>query len=298
MAPASIDVNFSATEEWTRNRLAAVQASPALRILATMAPSSAASRSASSNTMKGVLPPSSIDTLSTWSAATLSRVWPTSVDPVNDSLRTRGSCSICSITPEEPLATTTLTTPGGSPAASMRWTTARVVRGVSDAGFTMAVQPAARAGPILRVAMAAGKFHGVIITLTPTGWSTVMILLSPAGARRTSPPIRGASSENQRKNSAAYRTSPRASGNALPFSRTMSSARSSSRWRIASKVRRRISARSRGAVDDHGPSAPAAASTASPAWLASARPTSINTSSVAGSTTGSSPAPADQEPPM
>jgi hypothetical protein len=51
----------------------------------------------------------------------------------------------------------------------MRWTTAKVVRGVSDAGLTIAVQPAARAGPIFRVAIAAGKFQGVIITLTPTG---------------------------------------------------------------------------------------------------------------------------------
>ena len=29
------------------------------------------------------------------------------------------------------------------------------------------------------MAIAAGKFHGVIITLTPTGWSTVMILFVP-----------------------------------------------------------------------------------------------------------------------
>ncbi len=205
--------------------------------------------------MNGALPPSSIETLSTWSAATLSRVCPTSVEPVNDSFRTRGSWSIFSITPEDPLATTTLTTPGGSPASCIRWTTASVVSGVSDAGLTMAVHPAASAGPIFLVAMAAGKFQGVIITATPTGWRTVMIRLSPAGESLTSPPIRGASSENHRKNSAAYRTSPRASLNALPFSSTINSARSSSRARIASKVRRRISPRSRGGVAPQGPSA-------------------------------------------
>ncbi len=38
-----------------------MQASPALRIFATIAPSSAASRSASSKTMNGALPPSSIE---------------------------------------------------------------------------------------------------------------------------------------------------------------------------------------------------------------------------------------------
>ena len=42
--------------------------------------------------------------------------------------------------------------------------------GVSLAGFKITVQPAARAGPILRVAIAAGKFQGVIKSETPIGW--------------------------------------------------------------------------------------------------------------------------------
>ena len=40
--------------------MAAVQASPPLRILASMAPSTALSRSASANTSSGALPPSSM----------------------------------------------------------------------------------------------------------------------------------------------------------------------------------------------------------------------------------------------
>ena len=44
-----------------------------------------------------------------------------------------------------------------------------MVSGVSDAGLSTTVQPAASAGPILRVAMAAGKFHGVTSTATPAG---------------------------------------------------------------------------------------------------------------------------------
>ena len=48
--------------------------------------------------------------------------------------------------------------------------TASAVSGVSLAGLSTTVQPAASAGPILRVAIAAGKFHGVIRKLTPTGW--------------------------------------------------------------------------------------------------------------------------------
>ena len=53
--------NSSATDSWTRKRLAAVQASPMLRILAIIAPSTAASTSASSKTRNGALPPSSIE---------------------------------------------------------------------------------------------------------------------------------------------------------------------------------------------------------------------------------------------
>ena len=42
---------------------------------------------------------------------------------------------------------------------------ARAEKGVSGAGFITAVQPAARAGPSLRVIIAEGKFHGVMIDL-------------------------------------------------------------------------------------------------------------------------------------
>ena len=68
-----------------------VHASPMLRILAIIAPSTAASRSASSKTRNGALPPSSIETRRTCSAACAISFCPTSVEPVKDSLRVRGS---------------------------------------------------------------------------------------------------------------------------------------------------------------------------------------------------------------
>jgi len=46
---------------------------------------------------------------------------------------------------------------------------ANAVSGVSEAGFSTTVHPAASAGAILRAAMAAGKFHGVTRAETPTG---------------------------------------------------------------------------------------------------------------------------------
>ena len=65
------------------------------------------------------------------------------------------------------------------------------------------MQPAATAGPILRVPMAMGKFHGVTSRHTPTGWRMTRNRLAPFGATAYWPSMRTASSANQRKNSAA-----------------------------------------------------------------------------------------------
>src|SRR6202022_2714799 len=154
----------------------------------------------------GALPPSSIEQLITFSAACASRMRPTSVEPVNDNLRTRGSLSIALTTSDERFDGMTFTTPFGTPACSSRSATAGADRGVPDAGLRMTVQPAASAGPILRVAMAAGKFQGVTSTETPIGWCSTRMRFAPLGAIETEPMLRTASSENQRKNLAAYAT--------------------------------------------------------------------------------------------
>ena len=65
------------------------------------------------------------------------------------------------------------------------------------------MQPAATAGPILRVPIASGKFHGVIISAGPTGRFIVISRVAPSGDVAHWPAIRTASSLNQRKNSAA-----------------------------------------------------------------------------------------------
>ena len=87
---------------------------------------------------------------------------PTSVEPVKVSLRSRGSSMIGLETSLEDDAVTTLSTPSGSPASSRICASASIDSGVCCAGLTTIVQPAAIAGPILRVPIAAGKFHGVI----------------------------------------------------------------------------------------------------------------------------------------
>ena len=87
----NIGMNRSAMPDWTYTRLAQMQDCPATRKnLMDTAPSAAAARSASSNTMNGAFPPSSKETrFSCWLAPAI-RLLPTSVDPVKATLRTAG----------------------------------------------------------------------------------------------------------------------------------------------------------------------------------------------------------------
>ena len=98
------------------------------------------------------------------------RSLPTSVEPVNEIFLTRGSVKSAFATSAVRREVMTLMTPAGTPPSSMQRTTSSAVSGVAEAGFTIIVQPAARAGPSLRVIIAAGKFQGVIAAVTPTGW--------------------------------------------------------------------------------------------------------------------------------
>ncbi len=152
-----------------------------LRNLASIAPSTALSRSASSKTMNGAHPPSSIEVRSTLSAEVRSSDRPTAVEPVNDSLRNRRSASNGSVTAPADAVGTTLTTPAGTPTSSSTRASASEVSGVSAAGLSTTVQPAARAGAIFRVAIASGKFQGVMNRQGPTGRRTVRRRRFPSG---------------------------------------------------------------------------------------------------------------------
>ena len=82
----------------------------------------------------------------------------------------------------------TFTTPGGAPASSRMRATASALSGVSAAGLSTVVQPAARAGPSLRVTIAAGKFHGVMSTARADGLLDREHVEGPVG-RRGDPPV-------------------------------------------------------------------------------------------------------------
>ena len=158
-------------------RLVQTQVWPLFRYLLWMAPATAASRSASSKTMKGALPPSSSETFFTVEAHWAISCLPISVEPVKETLRTMGLVvSSLPMAPESPVMT--LKTPAGSPACSPSSASASAEKGVALAGLSTTVQPAARAGPALRVIMAAGKFQGVMAATTPIGSLSTRIRLS------------------------------------------------------------------------------------------------------------------------
>ena len=115
------------------------------------------------------MPPSSIDVLSTFCAEAAIKLRPTSVDPVKLSLRRRGSSMSGPVVLLEEEVVRMLKTPPGRPPSSRICPRASIESGVCCAGFMTIVQPAAMAGPTLRVPIAMGKFHGVIIRLGPTG---------------------------------------------------------------------------------------------------------------------------------
>ena len=115
-------------------RLVQTQVWPAFLNLQAIAPSTALSRSASSKTMNGAWPPSSIEVRLTVSAHCLSRILPTSVEPVNETLRT--VLLVQSSVPIGPaLPVTTLNTPPGTPARSASSARARARVGGGAGGL-------------------------------------------------------------------------------------------------------------------------------------------------------------------
>src|SRR6202043_409020 len=131
-------------------RLAQTEVWPALRYLEAIAPLTAISISASSKTMNGALPPNSIEVFLTVAAHCSISNLPISVEPVKVSLRTIGFEVISPPISEEPPVTQEKT-PFGTPARSASSHKANAENGVAVAGFSTIVQPAARAGPDLRV---------------------------------------------------------------------------------------------------------------------------------------------------
>mmetsp|Transcript_12646 Transcript_12646/g.31053 ORF Transcript_12646/g.31053 Transcript_12646/m.31053 type:complete len:202 (+) Transcript_12646:569-1174(+) len=196
----------------TRNLLAHTHVWPAFLNLLAIAPSTAALTSASSKTMKGALPPSSIDTRLTLPAAMARSFFPIGVDPVKEIFLT--SLCVANISPTSGVPVddvTTLTRPEGTPACLASSASARAVNGVCCAGLITTGHPAASAGATFLVIMAAGKFHGVMSAHTPTPCRITIMRLLGLGVGRSVPSTLLTSSAKNSTNDAAYATSPLAS---------------------------------------------------------------------------------------
>ena len=107
------------------------------------------------------------------SAAPAAMPRPTSVEPVKAILATSG-CSTSRAPQTLPGPATTFSTPSGTPASRAMRSSSRAVSGVSSAGLSTTVLPAARAGATFHEAMTSGKFQGTISPTTPSGSRKVM----------------------------------------------------------------------------------------------------------------------------
>ena len=145
----------------SRMRLVEVHHWPALEKPAVIAASTALPRSASSITMRAFFPPSSSWVRVRFAAALIWIFLPTSVEPVNEIARTRGSPT-STLPMDEPGPVTQLKTPGGNPARSNRRAMKTPDHGVNDAGLKTTVLPVSNAGNVFRHITFIGKFHGLI----------------------------------------------------------------------------------------------------------------------------------------
>ena len=117
---------------------------------------------------------------------------------------------------------TTLSTPSGSPASSAIRSSSSAVSGVSSAGLSTTVLPAASAGATFHEAITSGKFQGTISPTTPSGSRKVMStppatgIVSPEQALGRAGVVAEAldhhrRSRRGRRRSACRRCAPRAS---------------------------------------------------------------------------------------
>ena len=162
----SASVYSSETDSWTMCRPAAKQTWPWNWNDENAPADAAASRSASSRTMKALLPPSSSETFFSRAPASSPTRRPATVDPVKEISETFGSVTSASPTSAPP--TTIWSSPSGSPAS--RKTASNIappMTGVCGSGFMTTALPSASAGATTRIPSTLGEFHGVMAPTTP-----------------------------------------------------------------------------------------------------------------------------------
>src|SRR5919108_3111415 len=259
-AAVSRPTKSSCTSRWTSSRSAAVQLWPALRKQASSVAATAASRSASSSTTSGPLPPISRST--SLPAARSATRCPVAIDPMNPTADVPGFAATSSPT-TGPGPVTMLNTPGGRPASTMHSASFTAHTDVVGAGTHTTAFPAARAGATISAGIVYGQFQGVITPTTPRGtrYTRTRFPASTEGGIR--PSSRVASAAAMSKYTASSSTSSWASARSgLPWSSVRVRARSSARSRTTAAIRLIAAARSNADRAAHSRHARPAAATA------------------------------------
>src|SRR5277367_4677689 len=145
-----------------------MQTWPALRYLLDVITLTATSRSASSKTITGACPPSSMVTRFICKPASAASFFPTAVDPVKEIFRITG-CGIKYSEMSDGTPKTRFTAPATTPAREKASTSAAQGPGVSSGPLRIIEQPEASAMLILRTAWLIGKFQGENAATGPTG---------------------------------------------------------------------------------------------------------------------------------
>src|SRR5580704_7183169 len=197
--------------------------------------SSARSRSASSNTITGFLPPSSKCTRFSVFAPCAMIAEPVALSPTKP-IALMAGCSVSALPASSPMPCTVFSTPSGTPACLTSCARRSAVTGDHSAGLCTTVQPAASAGAIFQVDSMNGVFHGVITPTGPIGTRVDTFQCSSLGMfwpSRASAHL----SAKKRKFSAALIAALAMKRCAWPVSMHSSTAMSSARSSMASATR-------------------------------------------------------------
>src|SRR3981081_1300512 len=197
--------------------------------------SSARSKSASSNTITGFLPPSSKCTRFNVGAPCAMIADPVVVSPTK-AIALMAGCSVSALPASSPMPCTVLSTPSGTPACFTSLASKSAVTGDHSAGLVTSVQPAGRAGAIFQVDSMNGVFHGVITPTGPIGTRVDTFQCSSLGVLR--PALASVHLSAKKRNFPAPRAAALAMKRwAWPVSMHSSTAISSARSSMASATR-------------------------------------------------------------
>ena len=152
----------------------------------------ALSRSASSNTRMGDLPPSSSVVTAKFSAE-FRITWRAVSGPPVKAMRATSGWRVRGMAQFSASPVMTETTPGGKPASSISRANSSIGAGAISDAFRTTLHPAASAGPSLVAARNICAFHGTTAATTPIGSRRVKTCMSGLSIGSTAPSILSAS---------------------------------------------------------------------------------------------------------